>query len=285
MALAAPVREATVLGVFPHAVYLAVDDAMLPLVAVGGLRLPTSLWLARAAPAGWGVQPGDRVPVGAGEVRLPHARVRAVRTWAPPRVPVADADRNASVPVAGSPQREVAGALTLATLSGRPLDDTVGRLVGAGPGLTPSGDDLLCGVLLGLRLTGHHAAVARLWAPVAVRLTGTTTLSAALLREASEGYAVPAVVALATALVEGEARDVDRRVDEVLAIGHTSGADLLAGLAGALDAAAACGPGEKVGCRDAVALIHEAYQCQSIGKSTIFVASGPGGAAFVEAAS
>ena len=74
----------------------------------------------------------------------------------------------------------------------------MGAQVGAGPGLTPSGDDVLCGVLLGLRLhpRGSSPLAAELWRAVEPRLTATTSLSAALLREAAEGYAVEPVVRL-----------------------------------------------------------------------------------------
>jgi Protein of unknown function (DUF2877) len=237
--LAAPVREGTVLGAFRHAVYLAVDDGdVLPLVAAGGLRLPTALWLARPAPVGWGVQPGDRVLVGAGEVRLPAVTVRAVRVWTPDVVPVAAGGTELALPGRASPLRQVAHELAKAAAAGDDVRDDVRALVGAGPGLTPSGDDVLCGVLLGLRLRGCAEAVERVWSEVAARLTTTTLLSAALLRGAADGYAVPAVVGLATALADGNHGEVERRVAEVLAIGHTSGSDLLAGLAGALDAAA-----------------------------------------------
>ena len=279
------------LGVFRDAVYLAVDGGVLPLVAAGGLRLPTGLWLpgtlgsptalgsspgAPGAPVAWGVHPGCRVPVGAGEVRLPQVTVRAVRTWLPQRVPVAGAV--GGLPVAHSALREVARELARAALAAPAdgkVDRVVGRLVGAGPGLTPSGDDVLCGLLLGLRLSGRPEAVARLWGQVAPRLASTTALSAALLREAAEGYAVPPVVALTTALADGEPREVERRVAEVLAIGHTSGADLLAGLAGALDAAAAP-RGAEVGSRDAGALINAVDQCPSIATVHLSLPMQPG---------
>jgi hypothetical protein len=112
----------------------------------------------------------------------------------------------------------------------------VRRLVGAGPGLTPSGDDVLCGVLLGLRLLGRARSLPRLWDAVAPRLPATTTLSAALLVEAVQGFAVPPVIDLGQALAEGDPVGVRAAAARVLAVGHTSGADLLAGLTGCLDA-------------------------------------------------
>lgn len=229
---------ATVLAVFPAALYLAVDRDLLPVVAPGGLRLPTALALAAPVrPVGWGVQPGDVVTVGGREVVLPGVRVRAVREWRPRRMPVAVRASVRHLP-AGSPStwRDDAAELAARVVDGGSLTALVRRLVGAGPGLTPSGDDVLCGVLLGLRLLGRARDLPRLWDAVAPRLSATTTLSAALLTEAVQGYAVPPVIDLGEALVADDAGGVAAAAARVLAVGHTSGAELLAGLSGCLDA-------------------------------------------------
>jgi len=175
-----------------------------------------------------------------------------VRTWRPHPAPRAAATTIggplATLPL---PWRVPARGVAELLLSGAPapsaLPDRVGALVGAGPGLTPSGDDVLCGVLLGLRLhpRGTSAFVDELWRAVRPRLTATTSLSASLLREAADGYAAEPVTRLLQRLASAgsdsssavrEGTTVTEAVHEVLAIGHTSGADLLGGLAGCLDA-------------------------------------------------
>jgi hypothetical protein len=229
---------ATVLAVFPSALYLGLDRDLLPVVAPGGLRLPTALALAAPLrPVGWGVQPSDVVTVGGGEVVLPGVRVRAVREWRPRRMAVAPGASAAHLPC-GSPStwRDAAAELAGRVVGGGPLRALVRRLVGAGPGLTPSGDDVLCGVLLGLRLLGRARSLPRLWDAVGPRLPATTTVSAALLSEAVQGYAVPPVIDLGQALAADDAVGVRDAAARVLAVGHTSGADLLAGLTGCLDA-------------------------------------------------
>ncbi len=236
--LARPPGPATVLAVFPSALYLEVERDLLPVVAPGGLRLPTALALAAPVrPAGWGVRRGDVVTVGGGEVVLPAVRVRAVREWRPRRMPLAPGASASHLP-SGSPSTWRGDAAELAgrVVDGGPFTALVRRLVGAGAGLTPSGDDVLCGVLLGLRLLGHARSLPRLWGAVVPRLPATTTLSAALLAEAAQGYAVPPVIDLGEALVAGDAVGLSSAAAEVLAVGHTSGADLLAGLTGCLDA-------------------------------------------------
>ncbi len=75
-----------------------------------------------------------------------------------------------------------------------------------------------------------------LWAAVRPRLGTTTSLSAALLTEAAQGYAVLPVVRLAQAIAAGRPAEIAAAGRAVLAIGHSSGADLLGGLAGCLDA-------------------------------------------------
>ncbi|SDP32069.1 Protein of unknown function [Pedococcus dokdonensis] len=257
-------RPATVLAAFPSALYLQVGGHadVLPVVTRGGLRLPTALTVGTHLPTvGWGAQPGDRVVVGAGAVVLPAVSIRAVRTWRPRRTtsrlpsgPSSLLPSGAAAPDAPwgevrLPWRPTARALveTLReTARGEDaaylIDGRVGPLVGAGPGLTPSGDDVLCGVLLGLRLHGATDLVDVLWRAVRPRLGATTSLSAALLREAADGYAVQPLEQLLAALARGRAGEDDRATSEavqaVLAIGHTSGADLLGGLAGCLDALA-----------------------------------------------
>ncbi|MEO5981772.1 MAG: DUF2877 domain-containing protein [Pedococcus sp.] len=256
--LAAPARAATVLAAFPQALYLrlpddvapddrapddrAPSDRVLPVVSVSGLRLPTAMVLATDLPTvGWGVQPGDDVAVGDGEVHLPQVRIRGVRLWRPAQVPCADRPLDpgavrALTALASPTPVEAARSLVTTVLAGQDVTRQVSVIVGAGPGLTPSGDDVLCGALIALRLGGASEARARLWSAVTPRLGSTTSLSAALLAEAADGYAVPAVVRLAAALAGGTdtAREVGPAAREVLGVGHTSGADLLSGLSGGL---------------------------------------------------
>jgi hypothetical protein len=255
--LARPARWATVLGVFPSALYLQVDDlapaGLLPVVVAPGLRLPGAVVLGSSLPeTGWGVLPGERVWVGDDEVRLPAATIRVVRTWRPVRVPSATQQPAAGTvaavaALASAPWTLPARRLATAALAGQDLarqdlagQDLAGQVeltVGAGTGLTPSGDDVLCGVLLALRSAAAADALAHLWSAVVPRLGATTTLSAGLLSDAAQGYAVPAVVRLLSALGDGRetTSGVAAAARAVAAIGHSSGRDLLAGLVGGLD--------------------------------------------------
>jgi len=119
-------------------------------------------------------------------------------------------------------------------LAGETLDDDAERLIGLGPGLTPSGDDYLGGMLIALRLGSLPAQAATLWRWLEPRLAGRTSeLSAAHLAAAAEGEGHEALHEALRNLFGG-----GRRWDEVLgalsAVGHCSGWD---GLAGALSVA------------------------------------------------
>jgi hypothetical protein len=252
-ALQAAPRRARVLAVLPTALYLLLPEGheqVLPLLAGDALQLPTGLRLATSSAAlRWGVEQGDEVVVGGGRVLLAGAELVAVRTWRPARVteakgPVEAAALRTSLPAldpatGAAVLRELARDVATAALLGRPgrVVRLVGGLVGAGRGLTPSGDDALCGVLLGLRAAGAPAAaLAEVAAAVESALSATTSLSASLLLAATDGYAVPEVVTAVRAVARGDGTATVRALPGVLAIGHSSGADLLAGLAGTLEA-------------------------------------------------
>lgn len=111
-----------------------------------------------------------------------------------------------------------------------PLDrEAVTRLVGAGEGLTPSGDDVLCGWL-----ALHRSA--RVPTPtvdeaVRSRMHHTTLLSATLLDCALHGEALPQFTAYVAALGTHRQEAAERGL---LAVGHSTGAGLLEGARWAL---------------------------------------------------
>ena len=215
-------RRARVLAAFPTALYLHLGrhDLVLPVLTGDALLLPTGLRLALpSAVVEWGVQAGHDVLVGDGRVRLPGRDVVSVRPWRPARVTRASSARSTSIAGAAhilgqadssAVLRELAADLTAAGLGGRQVGRRVSALVGAGAGLTPSGDDALCGVLLALRAVGGRVpsgadAAGAVAASVRRASAATTSLSASLLSAASEGYAVPEVVRLVDEVARGDA--------------------------------------------------------------------------------
>ncbi|MGD6756320.1 DUF2877 domain-containing protein [Streptomyces sp. BH105] len=122
------------------------------------------------------------------------------------------------------------------------LHAAITQLLGLGPGLTPSGDDFLSGLALlaaqpGSRTAGYVTAAREVLDRHPDR---TTRLSRTTLREALRGRVRQSLLDVLHPLLAPDARtapaaaELSRRlrppVDRVLAIGHTSGADLLSGL-------------------------------------------------------
>jgi hypothetical protein len=103
-------------------------------------------------------------------------------------------------------------------------------LLGLGPGLTPSGDDVLCGMFVALHAVGQAGMAAELYAALAAAApTATSPISAAFLRAAAEGLGCEALHAAIAAVLEGQADAVSDRAEALGRIGHTSGWDALAG--------------------------------------------------------
>ena len=104
-------------------------------------------------------------------------------------------------------------------------------LVGLGPGLTPSGDDLIGGVLIALRSLGRHDAADRLAVWVLRLADRTNNISLAHLTAATAGEGSAALHAALSALAAGDSPALSQSVDALAAIGHVSGWDALAGVA------------------------------------------------------
>jgi hypothetical protein len=256
--VAGPRRAGTVLGVFPTAVYVGFPAGRSSELAVvetaDGLGLPRAATMAATSAEGplQPVRAGDDASVGEGHLDLGPLALDVVRWWSPraPRTvtnPPYDDERldaiTRLVPALPTELQDRLDSLvaSLCATHASSLAATTKALLGLGDGLTPQGDDMLAGLLVSL-----HAELAT--RPLASRLgdvvasqapTRTTTLSAALLRDAADGFAVPPLVDLVDALHETEhavptGRPTTHRtpadvVVPLLAVGHTSGAALAHG--------------------------------------------------------
>jgi hypothetical protein len=113
-------------------------------------------------------------------------------------------------------------------------------LLGLGAGLTPSGDDYVGGALfartlLGDRAPAWRAAVERV---LAAAVTRTHPISATLLADLASGRGWAPLHDLMLSLAAGSAADAVAAARRLVALGHTSGWDLLAGVAAGLGAVA-----------------------------------------------
>ena len=202
----APAGPVPVLHRGPHAMYVEVAGRCVGVVARGATAVPCALR------AGTDVLPDGSAHLRAGVLHVGDqpfvvGRIVDVRV---PRL-------SASSTTTGS---EDTDPITPAT---------VRDLVGRGAGLTPLGDDLLCGWLVLQRAAG--VATPEVDAAVRDCLDRTTLLSATLLGCALAGEVIPEFAGWVRALgtVDESARETD-----LVAVGHTSGAGLLRGARTAL---------------------------------------------------
>jgi hypothetical protein len=105
-------------------------------------------------------------------------------------------------------------------------------LVGLGQGLTPSGDDVLVGLFAVLHLPGGPCEPLRdLGRQIVARAAHRThAISLCALRAAAEGRVRARIVALLSTLIAGERDTMLAALRAVLAIGSTSGRDIVAGI-------------------------------------------------------
>jgi len=116
------------------------------------------------------------------------------------------------------------------------LIEAVGGLVGLGPGLTPSSDDVLAGLVLVCALYGNKLGIAQRASQLVARATvaeargKTTLLSEECLMQAALGRGNEPALRLCDALLTGGRESVERETRRVLAIGETSGTDTVLGI-------------------------------------------------------
>jgi hypothetical protein len=109
-------------------------------------------------------------------------------------------------------------------------------LAGLGPGLTPSGDDLLSGFMLMISLYAKNTGriqerVTRInGAVLSAALGRTTTVSEEYLIQASQGRGNESATILCRELLTGEEGSIEQAVRNITIIGETSGTDTTLGI-------------------------------------------------------
>jgi len=250
LTLLGPSLPVTVVGSTSKATYVVVADpaqTVLCVAAMDAVRVPCAIVVeARQMPAP--MSAGTPGRVGSGLLTLNDVSFRVVRWWRPPHprglgaaAPgrLAAAVRWLTTRVADpldAQSRDAVAELVAALTHGERADDAVGRLLGRGPGLTPTGDDVLAGALVTLTALGSPAAHRMAQAVAAAPAGATTTVSAALLRHAARGECIPELADLLDALAGGGLGEPEsgsglaRAAGALLAVGHCSGAGLLHGV-------------------------------------------------------
>ena len=113
------------------------------------------------------------------------------------------------------------------------------RLVGLGPGLTPSGDDFWCGVMIALRAQGLMEILERVSAALLNRAEERTNkISRAHMECAAGGQGAKALHETISALGLADEARLRSALRELDKIGHSSGWDSLAGVVCVLESVA-----------------------------------------------
>ncbi|MBO3748192.1 DUF2877 domain-containing protein [Streptosporangiaceae bacterium NEAU-GS5] len=221
------------------------EPSVVAVLAAAATRLPNAVMLNVLPPA------DDDAWVGDGVVEIGRVTIRVSRWWdpAPPlgpldpvrlaqAAPALDAACAATSRRPGLDVRDAPAALAEACAAGSLLDaiGAAEQLMGLGPGLTPSGDDMLSGLLVALRHLGEATGTPRAvwladWLAATVRFdagTRTTPISATLLHCAARGEASAEVLGVLRAIAGRQ--PIEPAVHRLLRLGHTSGADLAWGL-------------------------------------------------------
>lgn len=117
------------------------------------------------------------------------------------------------------------------TLKNFNAEQIVTWLLGRGKGLTPSGDDILCGYIFVLLLVDKaNTYLSSLVKQIRNNLKLTTDVSKAYLICATQGYVNSKVYQLYKSFKNHNFKDIDSELNSILEIGHTSGKDLSYGI-------------------------------------------------------
>jgi hypothetical protein len=113
------------------------------------------------------------------------------------------------------------------------------QAIGLGPGLTPSGDDFITGLLGALHCFGAPEALRESVAASVRPLLGRTSLPSAMMVEAAgRGLYPEALVGLLVSLGHAPAADLSGAMGMLISTGAASGEDMLAGIMTYLESAA-----------------------------------------------
>lgn len=232
-------RPGELIAVFPTALYVRLARGqVIAVLTHDAVRLPCALVLATASMERplHGVR--GEVLVGAAQVRIGALAVeisRLVSFTAPVGLsPRQSAVAQVAAVLSASGFREHGSRLDVRLRAGcrdpRAARQITRALLGAGSGLTPSGDDVLAGFLVGAHVFGIAADPLR--RAVQVHAPGATTdLSATLLDHAVRGESIPQVTSLLRQLAaEQPSHELDHSLARLLRVGHSSGIALATGI-------------------------------------------------------
>ena len=243
--LEGPRQPGVLLGMSSKVAWLQARGHVLVLGGPDAVRLPNGITVTKPAQA-VPTSTEERCVVGEGRLELGNLKVSIVRWW-DPHPALESVSRELAAALCGDARRRLPQVddrgLGKALMSDDPaaVRHAMCGLLGKGEGLTPEGDDVLVGMLAGLRLLGPAlglpgaGGVQAAVAPIVLTEAPfrTTALSAALLRHAVAGEVADPVAVFLQALT-GRG-DMEEAVGGLQTMGNTSGVATACGVLLAAD--------------------------------------------------
>jgi hypothetical protein len=111
------------------------------------------------------------------------------------------------------------------------------KLIGLGPGLTPSGDDFLVGLFTVLNIQKNHRHPLKDFCKEVVKLAKplTNDISYMAMQKASIGKVRESIISLVNSILYGTEEDLILSLNKVLKIGSSSGTDIALGIVAGLE--------------------------------------------------
>lgn len=251
-------RRGSVLATFPRSIYLDLNGAIVAVVARELLNGPLNIVLAGPAPLFDQLALGSAVTASMDRLHIEGRPVialsgaslwdPAITPWTPDQLPRVTQNLDiligrvmveAPADHLAHPRIEHAMATVRSALAMRSPSELVvaaAGLAGLGGGLTPTGDDVLVGVLVALAALPDRSAQELRTAVREGTVGRTTRISEAYLDAATRGEASEAWQTLLAALGGDDRQSVVDAGRRILAFGETSGADMLTGFLLAMQA-------------------------------------------------
>lgn len=244
-------RRGSIAAAFARSAYLDLDGTIIAAVAPELLNGPLNVVLADTLPPFARLAVGSPVTGWAEEIRVeggPAISLRGAARWNPhirPWTPAEMARVTGNLDVLigrvmvdapadhlGHPRIERSLAAVRSALLRRSRADLAAAaagLAGLGGGLTPTGDDVLVGILVAVAGLPDRTTGALTAAIVQGAAGRTSRISDAYLQAAALGQASEAWQRLLASLAGHDPEEIIRAGRRVLAFGETSGADMLTG--------------------------------------------------------
>ncbi len=261
-------RHATVLATFERSFYLDVEGELIAVVAEDLPEGPLTVCIAAATTDDLGVTIDQRWSIGPNNLNSADGLVIDIANadiWHPrpvdggidrsslaqgldtlrghlarhplpheglARLVLLNAPAKSSVERAAAPAIGRLETTLLAGFQGQVATEfeNITGLIGLGPGLTPSGDDLSGGVLIAYHRLRETSTSERLGDAILASVDRTNIISRAHLRAAVLGYGAAPLHELLDAIFANDRPGIEVALDATAKIGHSSGFDALAGI-------------------------------------------------------